>query len=289
MQPEFFVFGGLRLTSQQFKVVGFISEFTKRMVLYGFPGPKTPKNASNLVKEIYRFADYMIAECIKSGKKPSCTIGCFRCCYMLVKVTPLEVLSIINYLHSSLRPRVLSELQQRLVATDTITRGMDGIHKICAKIICPLLLDSECVVYPVRPLACRFYHSLNLSDCQLPFDDIDRSVTVRQDISGLSMGMFAGLTEGLKAVGMQTRLLELNAGMRVAMDDPALELKWLAGEPAFADAEFANANRVEDFHQKLLKELKEARHKFDDETLGDGELKTHMISLIGYDHQDRAA
>src|SRR5512136_780440 len=98
--------------------------------------------------------------------------------------------------------------------------------------MCPLLVDGLCLAYPVRPVACRVYHSLNLSDCEASLEKDGGNVTIRGEIYGLSMGIFAGLTEGLRAVGLQTRLLELTTGLRIAMDDPGsgLAKRWLSGE-----------------------------------------------------------
>jgi hypothetical protein len=250
---------GLDLTPEQRKAVGFLAEFTKRMVLMGFPGHKTHPGASNLIQEVYRVTDDMMNGCLKSGTKLPCKKGCFWCCFLRVRATPLEVICIVDYLRSHLKPGELSELHRRLVRTDEITRGMDGIQRVRAKMPCPLVLDGKCLTYPARPIACRFYHSLNLSDCEASLDKDGGSVTIRHDISHLSMGIFAGLTEGLRAVGLQTRLLELTAGLRIAMDEPGsgLAKRWLSGEPAFAGAEIAGAKVIESFHRALVEELGE--------------------------------
>jgi len=176
---------------------------------------------------------------------------------MRVKVTPLEVLCVSDFLRSGLRPIEWSELWQRLVATDETTRGMDGYQKVCAGIICPLLVNGKCSIYPVRPIECRVYHSLNLSDCEVPLDDKNRSVTIRSDIASLSRGIFAGLTEGLRTAGLQTRLLELTAGLRMVVDEPGLTKRWLDGEPAFAEAEIEEAKHIESAHRVLVEDLGE--------------------------------
>jgi hypothetical protein len=123
--------------------------------------------------------------------------------------------------------------------------------------VCPLLVGGKCSVYPVRPIGCRVYHSLNLSDCTVPLDDEERSVTIRPDVFGLSMGISDGLTEGLRAVGLQPRLLELIAGLRVAMDEPESMERWLTGEAAFAKAEIAGAKKIESAHRALVADLGE--------------------------------
>lgn len=261
MDTDFTPIEGLRLTAEQWKAVGFLAEFTKRLVSFAFPGQKTPAAALTLVKEAYRVTDNMLTGCLKNGTQPACRIGCFWCCYMRVRVTPLEVLCISDYLRSRLRPGELAQSRQRLAATDETTRGMNGFQRVCAAITCPLLVNRKCSVYPVRPIACRVYHSLNLSECEVALDDEDRSVTIRSDIAGLSRGIFAGLTEGLRTVGLQTRLLELIAGLRIAMDEPGLAERWLVGEPAFVEAEIEEARQIESAHRALVEELGEPWHK----------------------------
>jgi len=262
MDTDFKPIEGLRLTAEQWKAVGFLAEFTKRLVSFAFPGQKRSAEALTLIREVYRVTDNMLTGCLKNGTRSACRIGCHWCCYMRVSVTPLEVLCISDYLRSGLRPRALAKLRQRLTATDERTRGMDGFQRVCAAIICPLLVNAKCSVYPVRPIQCRVYHSLNLSDCEVALDDADRSATIRSDIAGLNRGIFAGLTEGLRTVGLQTRLLELIAGLSLAADEPGLAERWLTGEPAFVDAEIAEAEQIESAHRALIEELGEPWREF---------------------------
>lgn len=239
--------------------MGFLAEFAKRMVIFAFPGHKTPESAINLIQEVYRVTDEIMVGCLRSGIKPPCKQGCSWCCFLRVKVTPLEVMCIVDNLRSRLKPGEITELQHRLVSTDGITRGMEGNRRVRTKMLCPLLVDGNCLAYPVRPIACRVYHSLNSSECEASLDKDGGSVTIRRDISRLSMGIFAGLTEGLRTVGLQTLLLELIAGLRIAMDEPGagLAMRWLSGEPAFVEAEIASEKEIESFHRALVEELGE--------------------------------
>ena len=248
------------LTPEQLKGVGFLAEFTKRLVLMAFSDQKTAENALSLIKEVYQITDQTMAVCLKSGTKLSCKKGCLWCCYFRVLVTPLEVIHIVEYLHACLSPGELSILQQRLKNEEEISGWVNGDQKAHANTVCPFVEDGGCMVYAVRPLACRVYHSINLTDCKISFSKNNGSVTIRQDISGMGTGIFAGLTEGLRAIGLQTRVLELKAGLRIAMDEngPKLAKRWMAGEPAFVEAEIANAKKIESFHQFILKALGES-------------------------------
>jgi hypothetical protein len=261
MDAYFVVGKNLSMTPGQHKAVGFLAELTRRMVMLAFSEQKTPAGALKLVREVYAITDHIVTGCLKNGPKPCCEIGCHWCCYMRVRATPLEIWGIFDFLRSRLKPKQLGELGRRIADTEQTARGMDGYQRVCTGVICPLLVNGKCLAYPVRPIGCRIYHSFDLADCQASFVHKDRSVTIRNDIAGLELGVFAGLTEGLRAVGLQTRLLELVAGLHVVMDEPGVTTRWLAGEPAFVGAEFADAKDIESAHQALVEELGEPWNK----------------------------
>jgi Fe-S-cluster containining protein len=247
----------LGLTPEQRKAAGYLAEFARRMVSMAFAEGKTPAGAAGLIEELYRVTDELVSGCLRRGAKPPCKQGCFWCCFLRVKATPLEVMRIVDYIQARLQPEELSGLRQRLASADKITRGMDGPQRLAAKMACPLLVEGACLAYPARPIACRVYHSLDTSHCEALLQDPGASVTIRSDISTLSMGLSAGLTEGLRAVGLQPRLVELIAGLRLAMDDAGLVERWLAGESVFMEAEAAGAGELDSFHRVLVEELAE--------------------------------
>lgn len=228
------------LTQEQHRAVAFLAEFAKRMVVFGLAERRTPAEVSSVVRQIYRVVDELMDGCLSRGPKLSCTAGCFWCCFLRVKVTPLEVLCIADYVRGRCGRGAISSLKQHLAATDAVTRGMGAYQRACAEEACPLLVDAKCLVYPVRPISCRIYHSLDGSDCEAPLDDDGRCIKARDDICGLGVGVSEGLTEGLQAAGLHPGLLELTAGLRMALDEPALAEQWLVGKPAFAEAEIAN-------------------------------------------------
>jgi len=159
METGFESVDDFNLTLEQRKAMGFIAEFTKRMVVFAFPEPKTHACASNLIVEIYQVTDDVLSGCSKSGRQPACKEGCCWCCFLRVKATPLEVMGIVDYLRARLEPGEMSTLRQQLAKTDEITRGLRCYQRVGAKMSCPLNVDGSCLAYPVRPIACRVYHS----------------------------------------------------------------------------------------------------------------------------------
>jgi hypothetical protein len=223
------------LIPEQQEAVGFLEEFTKRMVLMGFEGGKTMVSVTELMKEIYRACDDLLGGYLLKERGLACQRGCHWCCYLRVTTTPLEVLYIMDHLRSKFDPDAMSALQERVRAMDTVTRGLDGEGRAALMQLCPLADEGECLVYPVRPVACRFYHSLDASDCQETLVDQCREVRVRKDLVGMGVAVSAGLRVGLSQVGLKNPALELITGLRVTMGGKGdgLAERWLGGESLF--------------------------------------------------------
>jgi hypothetical protein len=252
MESGFDTINSLHLTREQRKAVDFLVEFSNQMVLHSFTKDRTPTSGLKLIKEVYQVSDQVLNGILKRDTKPVCKEGCHWCCYLRAKVTPLEILGILDFWRTTLNPAEMSTVRQRLSAADEITRGMDGHQRVCARVVCPLIKDGKCIAYPVRPITCRVYHSVNLTDCKILLENQGHSMSIRPDISGLGLGIQAGLIEGLRAVGLQTRLLELIAGLHIIMNKPGTVDDWLAGKPAFAAAEIENATEIENNYRRLV-------------------------------------
>lgn len=113
----------------------------------------------------------------RSGFKVHCRPGCVYCCYnMPAGVSSLEL--ILLYLavcgngllercfRRSLRAneRLAQIRQDRSFwpEEDAVCRGREGVLKayLQTSTACPFLNEGRCLVYPVRPLACRMHFSL---------------------------------------------------------------------------------------------------------------------------------
>ncbi len=85
----------------------------------------------------------------RDGRVAACHAGCDQCCRQPIPVTPLEVLA----LHSHARHRLP---QDRLAGRVDRLAAFQGDKKDMT-LPCPFLWDGSCMVYPVRPVACRQY------------------------------------------------------------------------------------------------------------------------------------
>lgn len=103
-----------------------------------------------LLLDAYAVVDLGVKVAIgRDGRVPACHTGCAQCCRQPIPVTPLEVLALHCYARHRLPQDSLAGLVQRL-------SGYEGQKRDIAS-PCPFLHEGACLVYPVRPVACRQY------------------------------------------------------------------------------------------------------------------------------------
>ncbi len=173
------------------------------------------------------------------GERPVCRAGCGWCCHVQVAVAAPEALRIAEHLRRALPARELDQVAARIARLDDRTRGLDADARAATGLPCALLVDGRCVVYPVRPLLCRGWNSLDAAACRANALDPD-SVPVptcelhRQLAGHVALGLDDGLWDA--GLGEASLDLELTTALRIALEVPDAAARWLGGEPVFAPA-----------------------------------------------------
>lgn len=104
----------------------------------------------SLLLDAFAVVDLGVKEAVgRDGRVPVCHAGCGQCCAQPIPVTPLEVLALHCYARHRLPKDSLAGLAQRL-------SGYEGQKRDIVS-PCPFLYEGACLVYPVRPMACRQY------------------------------------------------------------------------------------------------------------------------------------
>lgn len=119
----------------------------------------------------------------ESGKhecpKPACEKGCFYCCHLVnISAAIPEVVAIAVYVKRNTTPDELTQLHQRIDAHAERMKGSTSQQRSTMRYPCPLLVGGCCSVYEVRPLACRGWHSLDVSKCEEEFHHPGRGVEI---------------------------------------------------------------------------------------------------------------
>ncbi len=160
--------------------------------------------------------------------------GCAWCCHQIVGVAAPEVVRIVDYLKEAMGPQEMSDLVERTHAARQ--KRAAGVRNP-AGVPCPLLVNNQCSVYPVRPLTCRGFNSSDSQACKAAVSDgarIDIPVYAPQ-LRLMSM-VLDGMRAGLREAGLQGDLLELTGALQIALAEPTAVQDWLAGKSVFAAA-----------------------------------------------------
>ncbi|HMB20715.1 MAG TPA: YkgJ family cysteine cluster protein [Spirochaetota bacterium] len=122
---------------------------------------------------------------MSTGKEIRCSKGCDACCHRMVICTRVEALAVMEYLQGinkwddQLREAVhlhASTLQDYLEPGENKPDTW-----IESWVACPFLKEGECLVYPMRPVSCRSYHSLDEPDlCKVPIRNVAQVKEINQ-------------------------------------------------------------------------------------------------------------
>jgi Fe-S-cluster containining protein len=100
----------------------------------------------------------------ENAYRGACRGGCASCCAIRVAATAPEILLIARTLRSS-SGRIGFELWQKIEAADRPTRRIDEQGRMNSGLPCPFVDGGLCVIYAVRPLACRGHVSYDQQAC----------------------------------------------------------------------------------------------------------------------------
>lgn len=176
----------------------------------------------------------------------ACRKGCSHCCHQSVMATAPEVLLAAKFLRDNLTEKEVAGLRIRIAARANRILGLSNDERMDGRIACAFLMDDICTIYPARPLQCRGGFSEDADYCESLL--VDREATQVAVAEGRLDGRYlllpkmlydsaqVGMAGALEKDGLNTEPLELTAAMAIALDDPNIAEKWLAGWPVFANA-----------------------------------------------------
>jgi len=177
-----------------------------------------------------------------ADERPVCFAGCSWCCHVLVAVAAPEALAIALFLQHEVPAERAALLAAATVALDERVRGLDADERAVRQLPCAFLVERKCAVYPVRPLLCRGWNSLDVVACRENYRQPDiMPVTVYALQRRLAVQVADGLDTALAEAGFGGATdLELTAAVRIALEEPDAAERVLAHEPVFAPARVAD-------------------------------------------------
>jgi Fe-S-cluster containining protein len=213
---------------------------TQRVYTAGqFRQGRTPLAVIEVTRHAVAVAEEGVREAMRHVPPPrsACREGCTWCCYKLVGTSAPEVLRIVAYLREKSTPQEWEALRERVARGEEQRRGLNPAQLRRRALPCPLLVGDRCCAYPVRPLTCRGYNSSDARRCERSLDPgSEVEVPVYLPQQRMHTFVLDGLRAGLDESKLDGAALELTAALRVALETPDAEARWLAGERIFAPA-----------------------------------------------------
>lgn len=169
----------------------------------------------------------------------ACARGCSHCCHSWVDASPAEVLFAVGTMTPAQRSRARAAVEQACGRTS----GLSFDERAEVVTACPLLENHACTIYDARPVVCRAAASANAQVCRRAY--LDRSgegIPVPTVWRSLRLAYAAALEGAILHSGLVPTAREWNESLRLAMDLPDAEARWLAGEDVFRDAPRASNN-----------------------------------------------
>ena len=199
-----------------------------------------------LMQSFHRFEDNVESQA-EAYPEIACHKGCAACCTVRVIATAPEVLLAARYIRAAedLLKQKGIDLMQRLADADLATRDCDEQQRVKLRHRCPYIDKGACIIYPVRPLACRGHASYDKRACTDAAagkrDEIPYSIP-HMDIRSMVQN---AMQSALRDASYPWATYELNHALRIALEDEDSEFAWYSGEDVFAPAMVAEVSLAE--------------------------------------------
>lgn len=168
----------------------------------------------------------------------ACKRGCATCCSLRVSATIPEVLMIARFLRAvspTLHARGV-DLLSRIRDANQHTLGLGEAERVKLRQPCPFIARGVCIIYMVRPLACRGHASHDVRACVAAARGDSLEVPYSHGHFMVRALVQNAMQSSLRDAGLVWGSVELNHAILLALADPALESRWLAGEAILQDA-----------------------------------------------------
>lgn len=203
---------------------------------------RTRRGESSFVRELSAQAfdsfDGNVAIQAEGMPALACHEGCAACCTLRVVASAPEILLVAQYIVAT-KPAYATigvDLARRIADEDAVTRGLDESRRMALRRRCPFIETGSCLIYAVRPLACRGHASYDKRGCFDAAAGRDGEAKISEPHLVVRSLVQNALLSALRDAGLAWRLYELNRALDIALGDSNAEQAWLAGDDPFLSA-----------------------------------------------------
>jgi Fe-S-cluster containining protein len=200
---------------------------------------RVPERALEIPLSAFFLADHLTRRFEAEAELPhpvACQSGCDSCCYNQVELTPPEALLICHHIAQHFSDAEQELLLAHVARIMEILKTMGKAESAARRreIPCPLLRHRTCSIYPARPLVCRAMHGLDRERCAA---ELRRGSLAGSQYYAhrheIAVSVSAGLQEGCKAAGLQSKTLNLTRALHDFFTQEKAVERWINGEEVF--------------------------------------------------------
>jgi len=227
------------------KAMGFLQKEAGKAVANAFATGLTADNLVNCAVVQIQFYEAM-QESLFEAEPPSpplaCAPGCDACCHRKVVCSIPEAIGVAAWLGE----KPAAEQQRVLAASRALhdaTAALDDIERIRTQLPCPMLVESKCSIYEIRPLSCRANYSFSRPACDAVYRELrfDGAIPHYDLMIEAHAQMLLGYGRALEKLGLDGGLVELASALKLILEDPGVIGRYLAGERPFETAKVGRA------------------------------------------------
>ena len=186
-----------------------------------------------VVGKLDRHLDATLAYARQSlGAPIACRAGCSYCCHVRVDVLAHEAIALVRYLKSQIPEEQARAIAARVGANADRLATMTPDEHNAARVQCAFLVTGRCSVYPVRPLACAGFHSLDVGKCERAYNDpadLTDPIPMVGEVKEIETAAAAGVRQALRGLKLDDQPMELHNAVAALLREPGLTGRWRAG------------------------------------------------------------
>lgn len=196
------------------------------------------KDLSNLkvgLRKLYYNIDLLtdaFSQRCQNEKKPvHCRIGCHWCCHQAVFAATHEMIVLVDYLKKVYSQEKVEEIKEKAREKERQLSKLSPSEIHRANHPCPLLHKGRCMVYPVRPTACRIYLSSSKESCMAKYNGEPGALPAVFDFP-LKAGrqLNEGFATALRQEGLSIDEHRIEHILLKLLESPKKTTDWLNGQ-----------------------------------------------------------
>ena len=189
--------------------------------------------------------DGNVADAAAACPAIACHKGCATCCTLRVTATAPEILLIARYIHWLEPQDSRMNLAKRAAKANPFIQGLNEAQRVKLRRPCPFIIKGVCMIYPVRPLACRGHACYDKRACiDAALGKVER-IPISEPHSIFRSLIQNAMQSALRDAGYAWASYELIQAVNIALSDGRSLALWAAHRDVFSAARIADIDLAE--------------------------------------------